>query len=85
MPTHIQWEGIQIAISHSPLQFGGPFDHIEVKADVPLPITETGYRSRFIHPQELALFESPTDFVLQWLDELATKEWLEANKQLTLF
>ena len=85
MPTHIEWEGIQIAISHVPIQFGGPFDHIEIRANVPLPITETGYRSHFIHPDELALFDSPSDFIVQWLMQESTSKWLDQARQLNLF
>lgn len=55
---------------------GDPYDHLAIKADEPLPITETGYRSHFIPPQDLALFDSPNQFVLEWLTEAAnTKDW----------
>ena len=64
-------------------------DHIELRAGERLPVTETGYRSRFLHPDELALFDGPEGFVRQWLDERATdKVWLaykEESRQLSFF
>lgn len=53
------WEGIEIDLSHHIQRFSGPFDHLELRAQERLPVTETGYRSHFIHPDELALWESP--------------------------
>ena len=82
MPTLI-WEGISIALSHHKQRFGGPFDHLEVKADERLPITETGYRSHFIHPEELALWASPEAFVLDWLNDAARRpDWQQYRQEL---
>ncbi len=67
--TELVWQGITVKVAYTQQAFGGPFDHIEIRAAEPLPITETGYRSHFIHPKELALFSSPTAFVLELLDE----------------
>ena len=56
---------------------------------VPLPITETGYKSLFIPPERIAEFGSATDYVLAWLDHAAEAEsWKgrEAEaRQLSLF
>lgn len=72
----IVWQGITVTVKFTSQAFGGPFDHIEVKAAEPLPITETGYRSHFIHPKELALFSSPTAFVVEILDEASkSPDW----------
>ena len=74
--AQIVWEEIAIEFTFTAQSFGGPFDHIELKCKEQLPVTETGYRSHFIHPKELALFESPEAFVREWLDEAAkSSEW----------
>lgn len=83
------WEGIAIALTHHKQCFGGPFDHLELRADEPLPVTETGYRSLFIHPRDLALWDSPEAFVREWLDEAATfplwRAYRQNTRQLSLF
>ena len=89
MTLSIIWEGITIAISHEANWLNTDYDHIELRADEKLPVTETGYRSHFIANAELALFGSLEDFVRQWLDTAATsKEWqkyLKDSQQLSLF
>jgi hypothetical protein len=70
MPTLI-WEGISITLSHHLQCFGGPFDHPELHAKERIPVTETGYRSHFIHLDKLALWDSPEAFVLDWLNAAA--------------
>ena len=83
------WEGIEIVLSHNAQLFGGPFDHLELHAKERLPVTETGYRSHFIHPKELALWESPEAFVLDWLNDAARhpnwQEYCRKSRQLSLF
>ena len=70
------WQGIPLTITHTREVFASDFDHIEVHAKERLPITETGYRSHFMYPKELAQFAGPLDFVTQWLDESAKlPEW----------
>ena len=85
----IEWNGITVTVEHEASYLNTEFDHIQVRADEQLPFTETGYRSHFIHTKELALFDSPQQFVLEWLDEAAqSKEWRQhviASKQLSLF
>ena len=89
MPIEITWEGITVTVSHCSNWLNSDFDHNEVRAKERLPITTTGYRSHFIHSNELALFASPEDFVRQWLDHSAAdKAWLQYLKdsqQLSLF
>lgn len=89
MTFTLLWEGISIAVSHRTAVFGGPYDHIELRASGPLPVTTTGYRSLFIHPDTLAHFGGPEEFVRQWLDEAAEREaWRAARRkgqQLSLF
>lgn len=81
----IEWRGISIEITHTPQRFGGPFDHIELRAAEKLPVSETGYRSHFIHPDELTLFKGPEDFVRQWLETAVTPEWEAEYQQPSLF
>ena len=77
------WGGISIVLSHHFQRFGGPFDHLEVQASERLPITETGYRSHFIHPEELAQWDSPEAFLLDWLNDAARQPaWREYRQQL---
>ena len=65
--------------------------HFDITTEnrVPLPFTETGYRSHFLDASELEEYGTPTDFVKAWLEESAkSKEWKAYEKkknQLTLF
>jgi len=88
--THaIVWEGIAVSISHTRNWLNSEFHHIELRANQKLPVTETGYRSHFIHQDEFALFEDVVAFAEQWLDASATsKDWIkfkEESRQLSLF
>jgi len=84
------WCGVGLLILHTPQLFGG-YDHIEIRSDdcAILPITETGYRSYFLLPEELAEFHDAETFVLAWLDhEARTRAWntiKEKSAQLSLF
>ena len=42
---------------------------------------ETGYRSHFISPAELALWDSPEAFVIDWLNEFAKQPSWQAHRQ----
>ena len=78
----LEWEGVAIAVVHTPQAFSGPFDHIELRAEEILPVTETGYRSHFIHPEQLALFGDIPTFVTDWLNEWAKDpKWHERKFQ----
>ena len=88
--THsIHWEGIVVSISHARNWLNTEFDHVEIRAEEKLPITETGYKSHFIHRDEIALFESTGSFVEKLLDEAAkSPDWIrhkEESRQLSLF
>ena len=89
MTLSLNWEGIKIAVSHKANWLNTDYDHIELRADEKLPVTETGYQSHFIASAELALFNNLEDFVRQWMDEAATSnEWqkhLTDSQQLSLF
>jgi hypothetical protein len=55
----------------------------------PLPITETGYRSHFLHFEDIDEAGGPVGYVQAWLDSMAqSREWLDhekASRQLSLF
>lgn len=63
--------------------------HIEVKADEPLPFTETGYRSLFIPLPEVIEYGGAVSLVQSWLEEAAKtpawKKYQAERKQLSLF
>lgn len=54
-----------------------------------IPITETGYRSHFLHLDEITEFGGPVAYVEAWLNEMArTSEWqshVASGEQLSLF
>jgi len=94
----ITWQGIAIEIEYDADWLGsseGPYhqSHLAIRsvdpANAPLPITETGYRSHFIHPGRLAEHGGPEAYVRKWLDlEADTKAWkryVEKSRQLSLF
>lgn len=96
----IDWQGITVEIVYEPnwLNLANRTGdlasaHLEIRSikpeRAPLPITETGYRSHFLHPGEIDLLGGPVAYVQTWLDEMAeSKEWLEyetSRRQLTLF
>ena len=65
------------------------YHHVELRADQPLPVTQTGYRSYFIPEEQFEPFVSLGQLVLQWLDQAAqSKHWekvQEEQRQLKLF
>lgn len=83
------WEGIPFDLSYTQPSYAAPFHHIELHAKGPLPVTETGYRSHFIHPDELAQWPSAEAFVQEWLTAHAgSAEWKAyrlQSRQLSLF
>ena len=88
--THsILWDDIAVSISHTPNWLNSEFHHIELRADEKLPVTETGYRSHFIHRDDFTRFENVTAFVEQWLEEAAKSPgWIRhkvESRQLSLF
>lgn len=89
----IRWQGMAIRIRHASRWSGTDFDHIEVLTTEPeraaLPVTETGYRSHFLHGDELQSHGGAAAFVLAWLDHEAQSESWKAHvrksRQLSLF
>jgi hypothetical protein len=93
----IEWQGYRIQVAYQPNWLGGAshlavahFDITTIEPPrAPLPITETGYRSHFLHPDEVAAHGGPEAFVKAWLDAKAQhvgwKTVHAANQQLDLF
>lgn len=84
----IEWRGMRISVRHVP-NWGAGFDHIEVRSIepelAPLPITETGYKSHFIHGEELAEHGGPIRFVTAWLEHEEKSEGWQQQRQMSLF
>ena len=76
---YITWQDIEIEICYCPSWSNyAEIAHLEIKrqGDGPLPITDTGYRSHFIHHDQLKRYNDPCEFVLAWLDhEAQSKSW----------
>lgn len=98
LETHtVLWRGFSIEIHYEQNWLGteGLFStaHLQVNTvepkNAPLPITETGYRSRFIDADTIAGAGGPVAFVRAWLDQEAeAKSWKEQQdkaRQMTLF
>ena len=95
------WNSLEIEIKYNPdyseatKKIGGfCLAHLQVasKDRVPLPMTETGYRSHFTAAKNIEDFASPIDFVKAWLAESEqNKEWkahlkiVQEQSQLSLF
>jgi hypothetical protein len=88
--TRIEWRGIGIQLEFHANRWNSPVDHIEIRSDnrVPLPITETGYKSHFL-PAGQVTAETLIEAVTAWLDVEAQsdawKRYEEASRQLSLF
>lgn len=87
--TSLIWNGWNVVIHYSTESWHSPFHHLEIKCKEPLPITDTGYRSHFVSPEEMELFDSPKAFVQEWLDHAAKDPgWITREqdaRQLSLF
>lgn len=97
--TIIDWQGITLSVTYEPTWLGRARSpdcavaHLQVQTITPerspLPITETGYRSHFVHPDDVAQLGGPVAYVRAWLDAEAAvpawKTWLSASRQLSLF
>ena len=89
------WRGIKIMIDYKSNYFesksGFSTAHLDITTEnrVPLPFTESGYRSHFLDASELEQYGTPNDFVKAWLEETAKSEkWKKQEhqrNQLSLF
>lgn len=95
-----EWNGIRIEVRYCPnwlgfyeRLYGHPLAHLEIESvepeRVPLPLTETGYRSHFTRPDIIDDAGGPAAFVRAWLDDNAKDPrwiaWQEERNQLSLF
>lgn len=92
----ITWMGIDVQITYQPNYLAPkksverPFlSHIQIQAQCPLPITSTGYRSRFLHLERVLEEDELICLVTSMLDEEAKSSlwkayWSQRN-QLSLF
>lgn len=92
-----RWQGVELSVTYKPDPYNIDYEvrvaHFEIRVLSPegarLPITGTGYRSHHLHPDLIKDYESPIDFVRDWLDHEAKKpEWqsfLESQRQMNLF
>lgn len=96
----IEWQGITIEIVYEPNWLNLSREdsdltaaHLDIRSiapeRAPLPITETGYRSHFLHPNEIAELGGPVAYVEAWLNDMAqSADWAKQEarrRQLTLF
>lgn len=85
----LTWQERTITASYQPNWLNGHYCHIELRCTERLPVTETGYRSHFIHLADEVDAETIKAYITAWLDSAAdTKAWrqyLENSRQLTLF
>lgn len=93
------WQGVTIEVSYEESWLGmersndRAVAHLSITAIEPertrLPMTETGYRSHFVHPDEVAADGGPVAYVQAWLDGMArSREWIayeQATRQMSLF
>jgi hypothetical protein len=87
----IAWRGRSIRLRYQP-RWMNSVDHLEIESEdgLPLPVTETGYRSRFFAPVDPPYtVDDLAELVTGWLDEEAdTKAWRaaeEKRRQYSLF
>lgn len=74
------WKNIPIRIVYNP-DFCG-MKHIELYADEPLPLTETGYRSMFVSDDELEMMGDTPAYILKVLDEESlSRKWKDNPKK----
>lgn len=96
MQTVIIWDNITIEITYTQSYSrvyeeiqGYPIAHLELRADEPLPVTETGYRSLFTPAPEIEDRGGAEAFTKAWLDSAAQypawQNYQEERKQLSLF
>ena len=88
---HLNWRGISIIVVYTPDFHATPTDtyhhcHLEVMSErprVPLPITETGYRSVFLPGGAVEHAGGPERYATLWLDHAAqSKTWKATERDL---
>lgn len=91
---HLQWEGIAVQIEWTPAWTKPDIiviGHFKLSTEdrKPLPMTNTGFRSEFVHPDLVAEMGGPVAYIRAWLEhEAQSPDWkrhVEQSKQLSLF
>ena len=79
----VDWRGQEILVRYCPSWLGQETAHLEIAtADrTPHPISETGYRSHFVHPVQIEEAGGPVAYVTRWLSVVDDGK----PKQLSLF
>lgn len=90
----LEWRGIGISVSFERCYLACDYiSHLQVESVLPekaaLPITETGYRSHFLHCGDVDAAGGPLAYVTTWLDaEAEQPDWREREqtaRQMSLF
>lgn len=93
MYCEFEWNGILISLDYQYKRWS-VIDHIELKSidppNAPLPITETGYRSHYLHTEEMEPYNfDPKQYITAFLDyaarDPAWKKQQDAARQYSLF
>lgn len=95
-PFSLIWQEIEISITYVESWskaykdiWGYQLAHMKIHAEEPLPITQTGFRSIFLHHHEVMEEGGVTNFVNAILEEASlSKSWqehLQQRNQLSLF
>lgn len=83
------WQGRQIAVSYENNWLNSDYWHIELRSEDVLPVTKTGFLSRFVRGEAPENEDAVVSWVLEALDQaaegLAWKEYIENSRQLSLF
>jgi len=93
----LHWQGLEIEVRYEADWLSIPSSrfrtaHLELRSTcpdrAPLPVTETGYRSRFLPREEVEALAGPEGYARAWLDEAARDPaWRDRDdgRQLSLF
>ena len=75
----LEWEGVTVYLKWEPYAYSGIISHLQIQSDnrVPIPVTETGYRSHFCHKEEIEEHGGPVAYVRKRLEQ----ESLSAERQ----
>lgn len=87
------WRGIECSATHTSDYISTGWSHVELRVlkpkGMPVPITETGYRSHFLDEADIKAAGGPAAFFRAWLErEAASKAYAKALarwRQLDLF
>lgn len=83
----LDWQNIPFTLSLRRGYFSPVvgFAHMEVRCEEPLPITETGYRSIFIHQEYVPDLDTAASIVLDNMEKAALERKWHRDMQQSLF